>query len=216
MKTELYATLASLIQARLNCIKSNNQEWLGKHTARILEIVKAHMPSGSGVDSGTKIDLDASTGEKLVFTFSYHHMNDNGMYDGWTEHKAIVTPSLAHGFSLNITGRNRNQIKEYLHEVFSFAVSAQLDYEIASDSYRIKGEIKSSDSSPNNLCKHGVSKINVCVACLRDKYTSPVSAVDVQAILDQTDWQKYWNDVNEAASKEIEASEQASCRVKKH
>jgi len=143
MKTELYATLSGLIDARLNCIKSNNQEWLGKHTNRILEIVSDHMPSGSGIDCGTKIDLDESTGEKLVFTFSYHHMNESGMYDGWTDHKAIVTPSLAHGFSLRITGSNRNDIKEYLHEVYSFAVSPHLDYDRATDKYVRAGELVS-------------------------------------------------------------------------
>jgi len=42
-----------------------------------------------------------------------------------------------------------------------------------------------------------------------------VSASDVQKILDRTDWQKYWSDVNEAASKEIEAYEQAEARSKR-
>lgn len=115
----LYQTLASLIQARLNCIKSNNTEWLEKHTANIFELVKNCLPSGSGIDCGTKIDLDMSTPDKIVLHTSFHHMNDCGMYDGWTEHTVTVTPSLQFGFNLKISGRDRNDIKEYLHEVYS-------------------------------------------------------------------------------------------------
>ncbi len=127
MARYLYSELAGLITARQNCRVSFNDEWFHKNTDKILELVKEFMPSGSGIDSGTKIDLDASTGEKLVFTFSYHHMNEGGMYDGWTEHIAYVTPSLQFGVYLRITGRNRNYIKEYLYDVFQNALTEQVD-----------------------------------------------------------------------------------------
>lgn len=48
-----------------------------------------------------------------------------------------------------------------------------------------------------------------------DEPHGSVSASDVQKILDRTDWQKYWSDVNEAASKEIEAYEKAEARSKR-
>jgi hypothetical protein len=102
----------------LNCIASHNDEWREKHGERIADLLD-EMPSGSGIDCGTKIDLDASTAEKLVFDVAYHHMNDGGYYDGWTQHTVIVTPSLAFGFTLRITGRDRNGIKEYIAEMFS-------------------------------------------------------------------------------------------------
>ncbi len=127
MKKPLYSTLASLVQARLNCIKANNSEWLIKHEQAACELVKSHMPSGSGIDCGTKLDIDRSNGDKLVFTFSFHHMNENDMYDGWTDHTAIVTPSLAFGFDLMITGRDRNRIKEYLHDIFHYALQTEID-----------------------------------------------------------------------------------------
>jgi len=76
------------------------------------------MPSGSGIDSGTTLDFDKSSGSKLVFSTSYHHMTEDGMYDGWTEHVVTVKPSLMFGFDLAISGRDRNDIKEYLHEVY--------------------------------------------------------------------------------------------------
>jgi hypothetical protein len=79
----LYSELASLIQARKNCIASRNEEWEAKHEATILSLVKDNLPSGSGFDSGTKIDLDASHGERLVFFTDFHHMDESGFYDGW-------------------------------------------------------------------------------------------------------------------------------------
>ena len=54
-------------------------------------------------------------------------MNENGMYDGWTEHKIVITPDLLHGFNLSIGGRNRNEIKDYLHEVYSAALAEEFD-----------------------------------------------------------------------------------------
>ena len=117
-----------MVDARLTCIARDNHEWLAKHTERIEALVKEHLPSGAGFDHGTSLDLDASTGEKLVFNTAFHHMNDGGFYDGWTEHHVICTPSLAHDFSLKISGRNRNDIKEHIHEVFSIALQSESEF----------------------------------------------------------------------------------------
>lgn len=92
---------------------------------RIDKLVKEYMPSGSGIDMGTGFDWYASKPNKLVFNFSYHHMDEHGFYDGWTDHKCIVTPSLAWGFDIKITGRDRNQVKEHLHECFDSALHAE-------------------------------------------------------------------------------------------
>ena len=115
---KVYQALASAICARLNCIASGNKEWESKHENTILAIVNDG-PSGSGIDCGTKIDLDKSTSEKLVLSCEYNHMNDAGYYDGWTEREVIITPSLQFGISIKLTGRNHNDIKYYLHEVYS-------------------------------------------------------------------------------------------------
>src|SRR5215469_16388627 len=96
MARYLYSELSTLIQARKNCQQSNNTEWFDRHSGTIQKLCKQHLPSGSGFDSGTKFDLDASRADKLVFHTSFHHMNESGMYDGWTEHTVTVTPSLAH------------------------------------------------------------------------------------------------------------------------
>jgi hypothetical protein len=119
----LYVVLASLLEARLNCQRypgwSNDHEWFERHTERIMVLVAYHMPSGSGFNSGTTLDIDRSTPEKLIFTTGFHHMSESGMYDGWTDHEVIITPSLAVGFVMRITGRDRDGIKEKIRDIFS-------------------------------------------------------------------------------------------------
>ena len=84
--------------------------------------VRKYTPSGSGLDNGTALDVKASKPERLVFVADFHHMDTNGYYDGWTCHTVIVTPSLACGFVLRITGRDRYDIKDYLYEVYDQAL----------------------------------------------------------------------------------------------
>ena len=127
MTRKLYQRIASALQAMGNCRKSGNAEWLERHRDTITCLVKNYMPSGSGIDSGTTIDLAASKPNRLVFGTGYHHMNDGGMYDGWTTHTVIVTPDLANGFDLRITGRDRNQIKDYLGDEYHMALSTDID-----------------------------------------------------------------------------------------
>jgi hypothetical protein len=94
----------------------------------IERLVKEHMPSGSGFDSGTVLVLDESTDYKLVFGTSFHHMNEHGSYTKWTEHRVIVSPSLAFDFDLTVTGRDHNGIKDYIHEVFHHALTKAVSY----------------------------------------------------------------------------------------
>jgi hypothetical protein len=119
MKT-LAAFISESIQARANCIKSKNLEWKVKHESHLRLMQKENLPSGAGIDNGSKIDLDASTGSKIVILFDYHHMTE-GMYDGWTHHKAIIRPAFE-GLDVTITGPNRNDVKDYLHDVFYTAL----------------------------------------------------------------------------------------------
>jgi len=122
----VYKRLAQLVDARLRCMADDKplvrKDWGKKHEDRILALVKEHMPSGSGFDNGTKIDLDRSSGERLVFDTAFHHMDEHGGYAGWTEHTVTVTPSLAFGTRIKIGGKNRNDIKEHMHECFSTAL----------------------------------------------------------------------------------------------
>lgn len=108
--------LASAIAAMKRCKESGN-DYVDTWQDQIDEACE-HLPSGSGIDSGVKLLIDECRDQKLVFSFGFHHMNENGYYDGWTDHKLIITPEFG-GYKLRITGRDRNMIKDYLYEVFN-------------------------------------------------------------------------------------------------
>lgn len=123
---QTYQVLARAAGAYHRCVAAKNSEWETRWKEQIESIVADHFPRGSGFDSGTKLDIDESHDDRLVFATSFHHMNEDGMYDGWTEHMVIVTPSLGLDFRLKVTGRNRNEIKEYICECFSESLSTEL------------------------------------------------------------------------------------------
>ena len=122
MKRTVIQELACAIVARANCDKSGNSEWGPKWLGRIEDIAENLLPSGSGFDNGTTVDLDRSSEKRIVLSTSFHHMNDSGMYDGWTDHDIIVTPAFD-GFDLRVTGRDKRDIKEYIAETFHHCLS---------------------------------------------------------------------------------------------
>lgn len=126
---KVYQQIASSLSAMHNCEKSGNTAWYEKHKDTIDDIVTKYLPRGSGFDSGTQIDYERSTPNKIVFGADFHHMDENGYYDGWSEHDVIITPSLAFGFTLKVTGRNRDNIKEYIVDVFHDALSQECEME---------------------------------------------------------------------------------------
>ena len=110
--------IASLRVAIDNCARSGNTEWQHRHRATLEKIMRDTAPSGSGFDSGTQLNRDAKFDPNvLLFETEFHHMNDAGMYDGWTQHRVIVRPSFA-GIEIRVTGRDRNEIKSYIADVF--------------------------------------------------------------------------------------------------
>jgi hypothetical protein len=112
--TEFYSKLAQAIQ----WYKDTNEEYKGIAEDKIKELEK-RLPYGSGFDAGSSVDMKKSTGQKIVIDTAFHHLDENGYYDGWTEHKVIITPCLMYGYNIKVTGRNRNQIKEYIYDQFT-------------------------------------------------------------------------------------------------
>lgn len=120
---KLYKAIAQTLAALGTCYQYQ-KDGRGDYSKAIdlheekLKTFNGFFPSGSGFDSGTDLELEACKEDKLVFSTSFHHMDEGGGYCGWSEHKVIVTPSLVFGFNLRVTGRDKNGIKEYIHEVF--------------------------------------------------------------------------------------------------
>ena len=123
MKT--YQKIAQAFDAYL-ASQSRGSYWVCLHQGVIENIMK-DSPHGSGLDSETTLDEDNSTKDKLVFHTGFHHMSDVGYYDGWTEHDVIITPSLAFLFNIKVTGQNRNDIKDYIGEVFHCWLDSEIE-----------------------------------------------------------------------------------------
>lgn len=102
MRLPLYQAVARIVEARANCLKSENHEWVVRWEERLRSLARKHLPRGSGIDSGTEISLDSEP-DKLILTFGFHHMDDVGQYTHWTHQRLEVVPSLAHDFDLKIT-----------------------------------------------------------------------------------------------------------------
>lgn len=111
-------------QAIASAISAMPREWAEE---RLDLIEREFLPSGSGIDAGCKVLVEESKEDRLVIQTAFHHMDENGYYDGWTHHKVIVTPSLLFGFDVRVTGRNRNGIKEYLGDLFFQVLDQEFD-----------------------------------------------------------------------------------------
>jgi hypothetical protein len=123
--------LVQLIAAHLDAMARCAAGWRDYHESAIEWLCREHLPSGSGFDSGSTLAFADSRPDRLCFETSFHHMNDSGHYDGWTQHRVIASPSFVLGFELKVTGRDRRQIKDYIAETFSQALStAVADYRL--------------------------------------------------------------------------------------
>ena len=119
----LYQLIARAGNAANYCARNGNGEWQ-QAWQELLEQCEELLPSGSGFDAGTSI-VEASS-ERIVLKTAYHHLDGNGNYDGWTEHTVTVVPDLAFGFRLRISGRNKNDVKEYITDVFDQALLSEV------------------------------------------------------------------------------------------
>ena len=87
---KVYEKIASAVMSSCTDNTVHQENWEEKAEA----LVKEHMPSGSGFDCGTQLAWEkmSSGGTtikwngKLVFKTSFHHMDEHGGYDGWTEY----------------------------------------------------------------------------------------------------------------------------------
>lgn len=138
MNTPMYKALARAFDAFQRTTRDPSfpadvaRSW--RDTIRHVE--KTALPQGSGFDAGTRFDFDASTPECLVLHTQFHHMDDNGSYDGWTSHTIRVRPSFLYDFELTINGRDRNDIKDYIYDVFSSTLRMPIDVEVLFAKYK--------------------------------------------------------------------------------
>lgn len=108
MDQTIISKLSGSIGAYHRCIESGNEEWESKHLDAIQDIQKNRLPSGSGIDSGTVVNVEESTENKITMNVSFHHMNDCGMYVGWVDYKLVITPTFS-GIDIDISSDVGNE-----------------------------------------------------------------------------------------------------------
>lgn len=137
MKTgPLYQEITKLFQRRHNlwnrmacdAASSDRKEaMIDQISAEITRLSKQYLPSGSGFNVGTLIDeplgMERGYIQRLVFNTAFHHLDENGYYDRWTEHKVMVMPDLAGGIFIKVSGQNYRDIKEYIADQFHAALT---------------------------------------------------------------------------------------------
>lgn len=125
------ARLSELKQQINNCIDSGNMTYQYRAEMELNEIMKS-APNGEWYGFSKPGDmgnpqkpmgefdvtrLDHATDVLLIFNVSFHHMNINGLYTGWTHHRVLVGAAF-NGFIMNVTGKDKAHVKEYIEKAF--------------------------------------------------------------------------------------------------
>ena len=114
--------LSELKQQIANCIDSGNITWQYRAEAELVELMKL-APNGRGFDAGTNIET--ATNYELLFSTSFHHQNQNGLYVGWTHHRVLVKAVFG-GFILRVTGTDKDEILKHIGAVFYKWLSTEI------------------------------------------------------------------------------------------
>jgi hypothetical protein len=123
--TRLYQQIARTVDALKRSQERGNDRWVYRHGETLESISRNLLPSGSGFDSGTEIDLDESSADRLVLRTSFHHMSEHG-YIGWSHWRIVVTPNLMFGCSVEVEcldeqpdpDHDVESMADYIGEVF--------------------------------------------------------------------------------------------------
>ncbi len=101
-----------------------NIELANRYEDTLKELVNM-LPHGSGIDDEYTYSVSKN---KIVLSNAYHVMSENGYYVGWVHFNVVITPSLAFGYDLKITGNfGKNQhLKDYLYDVYNEALSQEV------------------------------------------------------------------------------------------
>lgn len=132
----LAESIATAVTARSNCYRSGNHEWFRRHT-ETLETLAERLPSGSGIDSGTKINYAGCSDSCISLLVSYHNMDESGGYCDWTSFELTAVATFA-GVSIysvrymGVSSRTEDEIErdkqtaDYLADVYQFALTEEI------------------------------------------------------------------------------------------
>jgi len=125
MKTKLISRIYRTLQAENNCKIANNSEWQKNHSYHLDELEKL-LPSGSGIDSGCKIDRTFKNNQVKIFC-DFHNMDENGYYCGWSRFIVVCKPEFD-GIDIKITGKDKYFVKDYLYDLFDTVLNEEIEF----------------------------------------------------------------------------------------
>jgi hypothetical protein len=129
MNRKIYEHIAN-IAYQIN--KSSSEYWKDIWEQDLEHLERNYLPSGSGFDAGCSINLVETKVNRLVIDFDYHHMDQNGYYNGWSHNQLILTASLVWDFDIRIVNRKgghriQSYDRDYFIDVFNYALNQELD-----------------------------------------------------------------------------------------
>lgn len=123
--------LANKIGRTLFSIKRAQGEQL-RYQEGVLENLEKLLPSGAGIDYGTKI-VELNERNEIVLVCDYHHMNESGYYTHWSTYEIRVANDW---FGLDVDvmqiddplpGDDTERTLDYLSEVYLHALELELE-----------------------------------------------------------------------------------------
>ena len=132
----LVGHIACAVNSMARC-NSNGNAYADKWESLLAHIEKDILPRGSGFDCGCRIERSPRNPAYVQIAFSFHHMDESGRYDGWTEHTATFKPDFETGFSLHLSGKDHNSAKEYFSDILSELLSRDFRVVAQSDELRL-------------------------------------------------------------------------------
>ena len=90
-----------------------------------LSLLQELLPNGKGIREreGLAVILLESTKKRIVIDTTYWHKNNS---DVWTSHQVIITPSFEGEINIRITGKNKDNVKDYLYDIFREALMSEI------------------------------------------------------------------------------------------
>lgn len=130
MKYPIYQQIARQISHRQRLLNSDEDTSKGLSDCEDkLDDLADLLPSGSGIDDGTRIDLEKSRPDMVILNSSYHVMID-GMYSYWRDYTVTIFPSLCFPFMLDIDldePENTDDIQDYLYQTYEQALTEEVE-----------------------------------------------------------------------------------------
>lgn len=107
-------------------IVASQKNW--EKRTKELALLKELLPNGNEIrrQLGLSVILLESTEKRIVIDTTYWHETSRE-----TAHQVIVKPSFQGEIAIRITGKNVNNVKQYLHDIFREALMkeySELDY----------------------------------------------------------------------------------------